>query len=44
MEKGDKIELMELDDGFDDGLYFGRNSKTLAKGFFLAGKYSCYPC
>lgn len=38
MVKGDKLELIERDDGFDDGWYLGRLIRTGQTGLFPQGE------
>lgn len=37
LRRGDKIELIELDDGFGDGWFLGKDSKTGTTGLFPGG-------
>jgi hypothetical protein len=38
LRRGDKIELIELDDGFGDGWYLGRHLTSGLTGLFPGGK------
>ena len=38
LRRGDKIELIELDDGFGDGWYLGRHITSGLTGLFPGGK------
>lgn len=37
LRRGDKLELIELDDGFGDGWFLGKDSKTGTTGLFPGG-------
>jgi hypothetical protein len=37
LQRGEKIELVELDDGFGDGWYLGKDVKTGVTGLFPGG-------
>lgn len=37
LRRGEKIELVELDDGFGDGWYLGKDVKTGTTGLFPGG-------
>lgn len=38
LRRGDKVELVELDDGFGDGWYLGRHVSENRTGLFPGGK------
>ena len=38
LRRGEKIELVELDDGFGDGWYLGKDLNTGSTGLFPGGK------
>jgi SH3 domain len=40
LRRGDKVELVELDEGFGDGWYLGKHSSTGKTGLFPGGTYS----
>lgn len=42
LRKGDKIELVELDDGFGDGWYLGRHLSKGMTGLFPGGMRSLF--
>lgn len=37
LRRGEKIELVELDDGFGDGWYLGKDLNTGSTGLFPGG-------
>ncbi|CUS15136.1 unnamed protein product, partial [Tuber aestivum] len=40
LRKGEHVELLEKDDGFNDGWYLGRSLTTNVKGLFPQGEFS----
>ena len=40
LRRGEKIELVELDDGFGDGWYLGKDLNTGTQGLFPGGMVS----
>jgi hypothetical protein len=43
LTKGDKVELLELDDGFGDGWYLGKSLVSGVTGLFPGGNCSSLP-
>lgn len=43
LRRGDRIELVELDDGFGDGWYLGKQMKTGTTGLFPGGTSKVLP-
>ena len=39
LRRGDRIELVELDDGFGDGWYLGKHLGHEGNGLFPGGRY-----
>ena len=44
MRKGERIELVELDDGFGDGWYLGKDLRTGITGLFPGGVWFALFC
>lgn len=42
LRRGEKVELMELDEGFGDGWYLGKHASTGKTGLFPGGTYPLY--
>lgn len=38
LRRGEKIELVEMDDGFGDGWYLGKDTSSGASGLFPGGR------
>jgi hypothetical protein len=44
LRRGDKVEVLELDDGFGDGWYLGKNVADNRSGLFPGGESPTVPC
>jgi hypothetical protein len=42
LRRGEKIELIELDEGFGDGWYLGKDVRTGTTGLFPGGMLSFF--